>query len=177
MNGDASDPGVATPDLALRRRSRWLVRLAWLVGLLVAVVVVVRVATHPEELPRQDGVVTADTPAGQSVFVGVFSPGSGFDRELRVSGVKVFATAPGPVTITPRLCRNGSVGVTRDPGPFCAELTATEGATLRAGDQVVLEVVGDVPGVVTIDRVKVAYRDGFQWATQYAGQPAVVTIL
>ena len=40
-----------------------------------------------------------------------------------------------------------------------------------------LEVVGDVPGVVEIDRVRIAYRDGLQWATQDAGAPSQVTVL
>jgi hypothetical protein len=48
---------------------------------------------------------------------------------------------------------------------------------MRAGDEIVLEVVGEVPGTIAIDRIRVAYRDDFQWATQRAGQPAVVTIL
>jgi hypothetical protein len=31
--------------------------------------------------------------------------------------------------------------------------------------------------VVEIDRVRIAYRDGLQWATQDAGAPAQVSIL
>ena len=40
-----------------------------------------------------------------------------------------------------------------------------------------LEVVGDVPTVVEIDRVRIAYRDGLQWATQDAGARSQVSIL
>ena len=40
-----------------------------------------------------------------------------------------------------------------------------------------LEVVGDQPAVVDIDRIRIAYRDGLQWATQDAGAPSQVTIL
>jgi hypothetical protein len=173
MHGDASS-GEA---LTLRKRSPWLVRLVWLLGVALAATVVAYVATHPDELPTTDGVVTASTPSGRPVFVGVFAAPAGFGRSVHVSGVKVFATAPGPVTITPHLCRGGSVGVTTDPTPFCSEVVPTEGATLRAGDEIVLEVVGDVPGTIAIDRVRIAYRDDFQWATQRAGRPAVVTIL
>jgi hypothetical protein len=67
--------------------------------------------------------------------------------------------------------------VTTTPDTFCAELGPTEGATMRAGDEVVLEVAGAAPGVVVIDRVRVVYRDGLQWATQDAGAPSQVTIL
>ena len=174
MHGDAA---TESDPLALRMRSRWLVRLAWLVGLLVAVTVVWHVTTNPDALPTTDGVVTASTPAGQAVFVGVFSATNDFGRELEISGVKVFATAPGPVTVTPHLCRGGSVGVTTDPLPFCDDFVPTEGATMRPGDEIVLEVVGDVPGQVAFDRIRVAYREGFKRATQRAGEPAVVTIL
>ena len=42
---------------------------------------------------------------------------------------------------------------------------------------VFFEVVGDVPSAVEIDRVRVAYRDGLQWATQDIGALALVGIL
>ena len=67
--------------------------------------------------------------------------------------------------------------MTTTPETFCEELGPTEGATLERGDTVVLEVVGDAPGVVDIDRIRIAYRDGLQWATQDAGAPSQVTIL
>lgn len=174
MHGDAAPPDALT----LRKRSRWLVRLVWLVGLALVASVVGYVTTHPDELPVAADPVTASTPAGRPVFVGVFGTSSGdFDRTLEISGVKVFATAPGPVTVTPHLCRGGSVGVTSDPTPFCSEIVPTEGAKMRPGDEIILEVVGDVPGQVVFDRVRIGYREGFQRATQRAGRPAVVTIL
>lgn len=174
MHGDAA---VEPDPLALRTRSRWPVRLAWLVVLAVTVAVLWHVSTHPDPLPTTDGVVTASTPAGKPVFVGVFAAPAGFGRELELSGVKVFAQATAPVTVVPHLCRGGSVGVTTDPLPFCNEIVPTEGATLEPGDEIILEVVGEDPGQVTLDRIRVAYREGFRWATQRAGQPAVVTIL
>jgi hypothetical protein len=170
MHGDAAPPEALT----LRKRSRWLVRLVWLLGLVLVSGVLGYVATHPDELPTARSPVTASTPAGKPVFVGVFGD---VDRTLEISGVKVFATSPGPVTVTPHLCRGGSVSVTSDPTPFCAEVVPTEGTTMRAGDEIILEVVGDVPGQVVIDRVRIAYREGFRWDTQRAGQPAVVTVL
>lgn len=172
-HGDETGPD----PLRVRRRSRWAVRGAWLSGLVVFTVLVGYVATHPDELPTSDEVVTAATPAGRPVYLGVFQPDASFDRSLDLSGVKVFAESTVPVTITPLLCRGGAVGVTSEPEPFCAELVATEGATLEAGDEVVLEVSGDQAGTVRIERVRLAYRDRLQWATQFAGSPAVVTIL
>jgi hypothetical protein len=67
--------------------------------------------------------------------------------------------------------------VTTTPETFCRDLGPTEGATLEGGDEIVLEVSGDAPTVVDIDRVRIAYRDGLQWATQDAGAPAMVSIL
>jgi hypothetical protein len=168
----------AGPDrLQVRRRSPWLARVAALVGVAVVAAVVAHVTTNPEELPTSDDLVTATTPVGQPVYLGVFRADAGFGRTLDVSGVKVFAESTVPVTITPHLCRGGSLGVTTDPELFCEELLDTEGVTMTAGDEIVLEVSSDQPGTVGIERIRVAYRDRLQWATQFAGSPAVVTIL
>ncbi|MBJ7357522.1 hypothetical protein [Nocardioides sp.] len=168
----------ALPDrLRVRRRSPWLVRVAALAGLAVVATTVGYVATHPDDLPTSDARVAASTPVGQPVYVGVFQADAGFDRTLEVRGIKVFAESTVPVTITPHLCRGGSVGVTSEPDLFCSELVGTEGVTMTAGDEVVLEVSAEQPGTVSIERIRVAYRDGLQWATQFAGSPAVVTIL
>src|SRR5690349_16051859 len=101
MHGDATP---AEP-LALRQRSRWLVRLLWLLLVVLAAAVVGYVATHPDPLPESDDTVVATTPAGEPIFVGAFAPEADFGRTLEVSGVKVYATSPVPVTITPHLCR------------------------------------------------------------------------
>jgi hypothetical protein len=172
-HGDADGPD----RLQVRSRSRWPVWVAALVGLAVLVVTVGYVTTHPDELPTSDRVVTASTPAGRPVYVGMFQANADFGRTLDISGVKVFAVSTVPVTITPRLCRGGALGVTSDAALFCSELVGTEGVAMTAGDQVMLEVTGDEPGIVTIERIRVAYRDRLQWATQFAGSPAVVTIL
>lgn len=163
--------------LQVRTRSRWLLRAAWLVGLVVVATAVGYVTTHPEDLPTTREPVTASTPVGQPVYVGVFHANADFGRTLEISGIKVFAESTVPVEITPRLCRGGSLGVTSEPEVFCAELVDTENATMTAGDEVVLEVTADEPGVVAVDRIQVAYRDGLQWATQLAGSPAVVQVL
>jgi hypothetical protein len=172
-HGDGAEPD----PLRVRGRSPWLGRVGALAGVAIFAVAVGYVATHPEELPTSDGLVTASTPVGRPVYLGVFQADAGFDRTLAVSGVKVFAESTVPVTITPYLCRGGSVGVTSQPELFCAELVETEGATMQPGDEVVLEVTGDQPGTVSIERVRVAYRSRLQWATQFAGSPAVVTLL
>ena len=179
----SEDPGAhgdaaASEPLRVRDRSRWWVRLAVLTGLAVFAAGVWYVTTHPEELPTSDRVVTATTPVGQPVYLGMFQANADFGRTLEVSGVKVFATSTVPVTITPHLCRGGALGVTSDAALFCSELVGTEGVTMGAGDQIMLEVSGEEPGVVRIERIRVAYRDNqLQWATQFAGSPAVVTIL
>jgi hypothetical protein len=163
--------------LQVRRRPR--VALAgWGLGLLVVAAVVWWVSTHPADLPTSTTTISASTPVGQPVFVGVFTAAADSDRTLHLSGVKIFATSTvADVEITPHLCRGGSVSVTADPAPFCTELDSTEGTTMGAGDEIVLEVSGPAPGAVAIDRVRLAYREGVQWGTQDAGAPALVTLI
>jgi len=172
-----ADTAGDTDSLRVRGRSRWAVRVAWLTGLVVFAALAARVASSPEELPISDEVVAASTPVDRPIYLGVFQADASFDRSLHLSGVKVFAESTVPVTITTHVCRGGSLGVTSEPESFCAELVPTEGATLTAGDEVVLEVVGAAPGTVRVERVRLAYRDRLQWATQFAGSPALVTIL
>lgn len=153
-------------------------RITAYVGLLLAVLAVLAwVSTHPKALPTTTTRVQAETPVGEPVYLGVFGTPADFDRTLHVSGVRVFASSTTDVSIVPHLCHGGSVSATTTPDTFCREFGATEGATMKAGDEVVLEVSGTAPGVVAIDRVRVVYRDGLQWATQDAGAPSQVTIL
>ena len=165
------------PSLALVQGHRRLRIAAYAVILVLLVAVAGWVSTHPDELPTSGTRVDASTPATVPVYLGVFGPGAGFDRSLHVSGVRVSATSTVDVTIVPHLCRGGSVSVTTTPDSFCSELTDTQDSAFVAGDELVLEVRGEEPGVVDIDRVRVAYRDGLQWAVQDAGAPARVTIL
>jgi hypothetical protein len=157
-------------------RRGWRVA-AYVVVLVVLVATAVWVGTHPEPLDTSDTTVVASTPVTEPVYLGVYGTPADFDRNLHVYGVHVFATSTVEVTIVPHVCHGGSVNVTTTPESFCAELGPTEKASLEGGDEIVLEVVGDAPGVVEIDRVRVAYRDGLQWATQDAGAASQVTIL
>jgi hypothetical protein len=157
-------------------RRGWRVA-GYAVVLVVLLAAVWWVGTHPEPLPTSKTAVSASTPVGEPVYLGVFGTPAGFDRTLHVSGVRVFATATADVTIVPHVCRGGSVHVTTTPESFCRALGPTQDAVLGSGDEIVLEVVGDQPAVVTIDRVRLAYRDGLQWATQDAGAPSQVTVL
>lgn len=174
---DVRGPAEPGESLQVRRRPR-LATVGWALALVVLAAVLGWVSTHPGDLPTSTRTVRASTPVGQPVFVGVFSAPADFDRTLRLSGVKVFATSTaGEVEITPHLCRGGSVAVTTDPAPFCAELVGTEGTSMGAGDEIVLEVSAAIPGAVAIDRIRVAFRDGVQWGTKDAGSPALVTLI
>jgi hypothetical protein len=157
-------------------RRGWRVT-TYAVVLLVLLAVIGWVSTHPDSLATSGTRVVASTPVTEPVYVGVFGTPADFDRTLHVAGVRVFATSTVDVTIVPHVCHGGSVHVTTTPESFCAEFGPTEGATLESGDEIVLEVLGNDPGVVDIDRVRIAYRDGLQWATQDAGAPSQVTIL
>jgi hypothetical protein len=147
------------------------------VALLVLLAVIGWVSTHPEALATTDSTVRAETPVGEPVYVGVYGTPSDFDRTLYLAGVHVFASSTADVTIVPHVCHGGSVNVTTTPESFCRDLGPTEDATLKGGDAIVLEILGEVPGVVEIDRVRIAYRDGLQWATQDAGSRSQVSIL
>jgi hypothetical protein len=170
-------PESASAALAVTPSRRgW--RISAYVVLLVAMVVIVGwVTTHPKALDTSTNRVQAVTPVGEPVYLGVFAAPAGFGRTLHLSGVRVFATSTADVTITPHLCRGGSVSVTTTPQTFCRAFGPTEDETFEAGDAIVLQVVGKEPAVVQVDRVRVAYRDGLQWGTQDAGAPAQVSIL
>src|SRR5262245_26452035 len=171
MTSPALEPLAVTPS-----RRGW--RITAYAVLLVALLALVGwVSTHPKALDTSTARVDAEAPAGAPVYVGVFAAPADFGRSLHVSGVRVFATSTEDVTITPHVCHGGSLRVTTTPETFCREFGPSEGASFEAGDAIVLEVVGDAPGVVEIDRVRIAYRDGLRWATQDAGAPSQVTIL
>ena len=169
-------PRGGAPLVVAPSRRGWRIATYALV-LLVLLGVLGWVSTHPKALPTTDTTVRAETPVGEPVYIGVFGAQADFDRTLHVAGVHVFATAAADVTIVPHVCHGGSVNVTVTPESFCREVGPTEGATLTSGDAIVLEVVGAVPTVVRIDRVRIAYRDGLQRATQDAGARSEVSIL
>ncbi len=167
---------MTTVPLQVERRPRW--RLAvWLAVAIAVLGVVVWYANSPAELPTSDREVSASTPVGRAVYVGMFAPEADFGRTLHLSGVKVHTTSNTEVDVVPLLCRRGGVSVTTEPETFCPELVNPEGQTLRVGDSIVLEVRSDEPAVAVIDRVRLGYRDGLQWGTQEAGSTAVVRIL
>src|SRR3954453_11124750 len=105
-------PQSASAALAVTPSRRgW--RISAYVVLLVAMVVIVGwVTTHPKALDTSTNRVQAVTPVGEPVYLCVFAAPAGFGRTLHLSGVRVFATSTADVTITPHLCRGGSVSVT-----------------------------------------------------------------
>ena len=138
-----SPPGAGSLAVTPSRRG-WRIT-TYAVVLLVLLAVIGWVSTHPKALPTTDTTVRAETPVGEPVYVGVFGTPADFDRTLHLAGVHVFATSTADVTIVPHVCHGGSVNVTTTPESFCGELGPTEDATLESGDEIVLEVVGDVP--------------------------------
>lgn len=167
---------TATPPLQVERRPRARRLLAGL-AVLGLVVLALWYARTPPSLPVSDREVTAATPVGQPVYVGVFAPGRDFDRTLHLSGVKVHATSNTEVEVTPLLCREGAIGVTSSPEAFCAELENPESQPFGAGDTIVLMISGEDPGIAVLDRVRLGFRDGLRWDTLEAGSTAVVRVL
>ncbi|HWJ65884.1 MAG TPA: hypothetical protein VNT31_04330 [Nocardioides sp.] len=134
-------------------------------------------ATTPEELPRTDRTVSASGVVGTPLYVGMFAASDDFNRTIRISGVKVHATTNTDMTITPLLCRRGTVGVTTDPEQFCSDLVNPEGARFVSGDSIILRIESEDPALAVVDQIRVAYREDIRWDTQPAGaQQAIVTV-
>lgn len=168
---------MSTPtDLQVRRGPRAGIVVRALLAL-VLVAFVVWFTTSPASLPTSDTTISASTPAATPVYVGVFTPGADFDRDLHRSGVKVHTTANTEVTVTPLLCVGGTIGVTTEPDHFCPELVNPEGRTLGEGDAIVLEVSSELAAIAVVDRVRLGFRDGLQWGTLEAGSGAIVRVL
>ncbi|MGA8257049.1 MAG: hypothetical protein WB767_10790 [Nocardioides sp.] len=163
-------------NLELIRRPR-VALLGGVVVLTGALILLLVRTAHPGELPVSDRTVNASTPISQPVYVGVFSAGAEFARTLDLSGVKVHTTSNTEVSVTPLLCKAGTVGVTTDPDAFCAELVNPEGQAFTSGDSIVLQVTSDEAAIAVIDRVRLGFREGFQWGTLPAGQSAIVRVL
>lgn len=168
---------MTTPaPLEMRRRPRTGIAV-WLLVATVVAIVAGWLVTHPEKLPLSDETIRASTPVGQPVYIGVFAPTAEFGRTLHLSGVKVHTTSNVEVTVTPLLCKGGTVGVTTQPESFCTALVNPEGADLAPGDNILLEVTSGVPAIAVIDRIRLGYREGLQTATQEAGAAAIVTVV
>lgn len=168
-----SEPRVPRPSFQSRG---WRYALATGAALLLVGWFVWYAAT-PEELPTEARTVSASGAVDTPLYVGMFAPGDGFDRTLRIAGVKVHATTSDELDITPVLCRRGTVGVTTQPEQFCADLVDPEGARMVGGDSIILKVESDVPVIAVIDRIRIAYREDVRWDTQWAGyQQAIVTV-
>lgn len=131
-------------------------------------------ATTPEDLPTSSKTVSAPGVAGTPLYVGMFTAPDDFDRTLRISGVKVHATTSADITVTPLLCRRGTVGVTTGPEQFCSDLVNPEGERFVGGDSIVLRFEATQPVIAVVDQVRIAYREDVRWDTQPAGNEQVI---
>lgn len=167
-------PRLPLPRISLQTRTG---RLA--IGGVAALLLIawfVWYAMTPEKLPTTEKTVSASGVVDTPLYVGMFAPPDGFDRTLRISGVKVHATTSADMDVTPLLCRRGTVGVTSKPDEFCSDLVNPEGERLTAGDSIVLKLESAEPGIAVVDQIRVAYREDVRWDTQPAGaQQAIVT--
>lgn len=162
------------PSLEVRRRPR-----ATLAASVVAVAAVLGLVfwfvNSPTALATSDDTVAGSTPAGEGVYLGVARGEAG--RTLHLAGVQVHVVADVAAEVTPLLCLGGSVRVTTDPEAFCAHLVEPDGEVLGSDDSIVLRVVAPSPGTVSVDRVRLGFREGVRWGTREAGAPAEVTVL
>ncbi len=158
-------------------RGRVLTRAVLSLLVVTAALLIWWFVTNPPPLPTAEGHVTATTTAGRPVYVGVWTTPEDFGRTLDVAGVHLRADSTVDVTLEPVLCRGGSIGVTTDPAPFCRELVDPAGATLRAGDSLIVKAVASEPGAVYIDLATVAFREGPRWGRSRAGTKAVLAVV
>ncbi|TQK71799.1 hypothetical protein FBY23_3599 [Nocardioides sp. SLBN-35] len=172
------DPELDTsrvPRPSLQSRGWRIAALA--VALVLAVAWLVWYAMTPEDLPTSKKVVNANGVAGTPLYVGMFAAPADLGRTLRISGVRVHTTSDVKLKVTPMLCRRGTIGVTTQPGQFCADLVDPEGERLVGGDSIVVRIEAAEAALAVIDRVRIAYREDIRWDTQPAGnQQAIVTI-
>ncbi|MCL2542317.1 MAG: hypothetical protein FWE71_07665 [Nocardioidaceae bacterium] len=133
--------------------------------------------TTPEDLPTDSQTITASGIVGQPLYVGMFSTPSGFDRGLHMSGIKVTAKASTKLSITPLLCRHGSIQVTTEPNQFCASLDNPAGQRLDAGDSIVLRLDSTQTVLADIDQIRIAFQEGLRWGTKPAGHAKAVVSL
>lgn len=166
--------GRTADELAVPR-SRLGVLIGGVLLLAGAIALAVWHAQHPAPLPVEDRTVSASTPVGSPVYVGV--AGGIASRTLHLSGVKVHTTSNTMVDVTPLLCRDGRIEATTDPDAFCSALINPEGQALDADDSIVLRVSSDEPAIAVIDPVRLGFRDGLQWGTLPTGAGAVVRVL
>ncbi len=134
-------------------------------------------ATHPGPLPTTTTTVTASTPVGVPVFVGVLTPTEESGRTVVVRGLDVDPVTDLAVSVDWKVCKGGALAVTSEPETFCTSLVDAEGASVGPGDTLVLEIYGDTAGEVDLGRVRVTYREGLQWGSHETGPPVTVTFL
>jgi hypothetical protein len=161
-------------SLEVRRSRRGLV-LLWIVAFAVAVGFGAWFVTHPNPLPLPGDPVEVSVPLGETVYVGIYNPAANEDRTLHVS--RVTFDVEGEVSVAALVCRDGGVSVTSEPETFCTSLPEAEGATVEPGDELVLEILADEPGVATVRPVELSYRDGLQWGTQPVGPTVEATFV
>lgn len=167
-----------TADESLQvQRSRWA-RWAWVPALAVLAGIGIWYAVSPAPLPSAGGTVTATTPAGTPVYIGVLARAAGENRSIRVRDVTV-VTEGGDADVTALICRGSTFAVTAAPEAFCTDLSEAVGDTLHLGaaDSLILSVQADDPTTLTVEAVELSYRHGLQWDTQRVGPTIEVSVL
>jgi hypothetical protein len=164
-----------TPRSLQVQRSRRGLVLLWIVAIAVVVAFGAWFATHPPALPLAEDPVEVSIPLGEADYVGIYDPAADDDRTLHINQVTI--GVDGEARVAALVCRDGTLSETTEPETFCTSLVEAEGATLEPGDGLVLEILEDEPGEVTIEPVEISYRDGLQWGTQPVGPSVEATFV
>lgn len=151
-------PPVVTGDLDVGRR-RWL-RWLWIPVLAVVVASAWWWAFHPSDLSSSGRTIEARVKAGQTVYLGV---PAGDDKARTVTIHSITISAPG-AEVSTWVCHDGAIAQTTRPEPFCKKWTGAKNAKLAigGGDQLVIGVTSDTPGVVEVGRAHLDFSDGLQ---------------
>ena len=151
-----------------KRSKLWRI-VVILATLAVAVGWLVWFLRTPDDLPTADGRVTESGVVDQTVYIGMFAVGDGFDRTIRISEISVDVSSDEDVEVTPLICQGGSLSFTTDADSFCPELDKPDDTDFSDGDSIVLAVTSSAATEVTIGRLEISFRDGIRWGTKEAG--------
>lgn len=182
MTTTATTAVVADDDQRERPRRPWRRRaLAVVLALLLAAVGgAAWWMSHPRAFQDVGDSMSGPTEPGKPIFLGMVHPPEGVTLDLVDAVPRVlFDNADAELTVhVCRLARPGNaIGIVYadDAQRICASLRAPSGP-LEENDQLVVELVASMTGVVVVDGLDVTYRTGLQRGNQATGVASAVVI-
>lgn len=139
--------------------------------------------THPSSLQPVSGSIDGPVEVGSTAAIGMFT--QSLDSPVHLLGATPVVTSnSADAEVRILLCHHAAgedtVGAARGSAEqLCTATSAPRDASLGLrstadGAYLLLEVSPRRPGTVTVDGVKVRYRDGLQWGEQVSGVVATL---